>query len=92
MSDRLSFRDRVALYFTAYPGWWIDSSTLETLGGRMAWRTRVSDCRTELGMNIENRQRKTEAGVTISEYRFLPAETPATVGHDMNAPSEGRLI
>jgi hypothetical protein len=43
------------------------------IGGRMAWRTRVSECRT-LGMRIENRLRKRDDGSTISEYRYLPPQ------------------
>lgn len=71
-----SFRDRVADYFKARPGVWIDGRAFESVGGRYAWRSRIADCRTELGMDIENRQRRvTQDGRTfkISEYRFLPA-------------------
>ncbi len=71
----MNFTARVAAYFKTQPGVWIDGRTLESVGGRYAWRSRVSDCRTQLGMDIENRQRrvKTEGGQTfvISEYRYL---------------------
>lgn len=71
-----TFVDAVASYFTAHPGEWIDGLTLETVGGRYAWRSRVSDCRTELGMHIENRLRRVERSdgskVVKSEYRYTP--------------------
>jgi len=70
----MTFTQRVAAYFETNPGRWIDGRELETIGGRYAWRSRVSDCRTKLGLDIENRQRRvvTESGQTfvISEYRF----------------------
>ena len=69
----LAFRDRVAAYFRAHPDQWIDASVLQEIGGRYASRTRISDCRTQLGMVIKNRQRR-ERRQTISEYCFLPAD------------------
>jgi len=70
----MTFTKRVAAYFGTNAGRWIDGRELETIGGRYAWRSRVSDCRTQLGMDIENRQRhvKREDGSSfvISEYRF----------------------
>lgn len=52
MSERLSFRDRVAAYFKAQPHVWIDGDAFRTIGGKYAYRSRISDCRTELGMTI----------------------------------------
>ena len=71
----MKYRDAVAAYFKAHPGEWIDGLELARIGGAYAWRTRVSECRRELGMNIPkprlrrmpNSQRK------VSEYRYLPA-------------------
>jgi hypothetical protein len=71
----VTFTKRVAAYFETNAGRWIDGRELETIGGRYAWRSRVSDCRTQLGLDIENRQRrvKTESGQTfvVSEYRYV---------------------
>ncbi|HXI50301.1 MAG TPA: hypothetical protein VNH84_02315 [Candidatus Saccharimonadales bacterium] len=72
-----SFVDRVADYFKAYPGKWLDGRELATIGGGYAWRSRVSDCRTQLGMTIENRQRRVTVNgsrYVISEYRFVPLD------------------
>jgi len=73
----VTFTQRVAAYFETNAGRWIDGRELETIGGRYAWRSRVSDCRTKLGLDIENRQRrvKTESGHTfvVSEYRYVEA-------------------
>ena len=70
-----SFTQRVAEFFTERQGQWIDGKSLALIGGGYGWRTRVSNCRTELGMDIENRQRriKREDGSTfiVSEYRYV---------------------
>jgi hypothetical protein len=79
MSDeharRQSSRDAVAAHFKAHPGEWINASELETIGGRYAWRTRVSEARRQLGMTIENHQERTamsDGGVFVrSLYRYL---------------------
>jgi hypothetical protein len=68
------FRDRVAAYFRARPGEWIDGLALEQIGGRYAWRSRVSECRASYGMRIVNRLRKRADGSTISEYRYEPPQ------------------
>lgn len=72
MSD--TFRDAVADYLKGNAGQWIDGLVLQEIGGRYAWRSRVSDCRTDLGMVIENRLRKVGER-TVSEYRYRPAFT-----------------
>lgn len=66
----MTYLDKVAQYFEARPGEWIDGLELERVGGRYAWRTRVSECRQHLGMQIENRQRTRADGATASEYRY----------------------
>ena len=65
------FRDRVAQCFLSHPERWIDARVLMDIGGRMAWRTRVSECRQQLGMAIENRVRRVN-GFKVSEYKFVP--------------------
>lgn len=70
----VSFRDQVADFFKARPNEWIAAVAFESVGGRQAWRSRIAECRTELGLAIENRQR-TVLGADgrryrISEYRF----------------------
>jgi len=70
-----TYRDLVAHYFKAHRGLWIDGNQLAAIGGCYAWRSRVSDCRTQLGMAIENRQRKVGRR-TVSEYRFVPPSQP----------------
>ncbi len=70
MSQAVTFRDAVADHLKARPNQWVDGLTLAALGGAYAWRSRVSDCRTQLGLVIENRQRKVGER-TISEYRLV---------------------
>jgi hypothetical protein len=87
------FIQRVADHFKNNPGQWIDGRDLEVVGGRYAWRSRVSDCRTRLGMIIENRQRhvKGQDGTryTISEYRYRPQES---LGRDAGERGQARAI
>lgn len=82
------FRDRVAGWFKGRPGEWIDARDLERIGGRMAWRTRTSECRTQLGMTIDNRVRRVQLSngeiVRVSEYRYRPA--PARDLFDLETP------
>jgi hypothetical protein len=62
---------RVAALFRERPNQWIESRSLEAIGGRCAWRTRVSECRTRLSMNIRNRQDRGR-DVVLSWYLFVP--------------------
>ena len=55
--NRQTFRDRVAALFKAKPNKWIDALEFQRIGGNLAFRTRISECRTELGMQVENRVR-----------------------------------
>ena len=85
-----AFRDILATYFKVHPNEWIDASVLQGLGGRYAWRTRVSECRTQLGMEIENRQRR-ERRRTISEYCFVaPDHVFKLVSENATIRGEGR--
>ena len=62
------------------PHEWLDGRTLGQIAGAYAWRSRVSDCRIELGMTIENRKRVVtdEHGQrwTVSEYCYRPPADP----------------
>ena len=70
----IAYRDKVAGLFRASPGAWIDGLAVASHGGSYAWRTRVSECRVQLGMVIENRVRALEDGTRASEYRYMPDE------------------
>jgi hypothetical protein len=62
---------RLAAFFKARPGEWIDGRDLATVAGAYGWRTRVSDLRRQpYNLTIENRPRR-EDGYTRSEYRFV---------------------
>lgn len=75
---RVTYRDQTAALFRLQPYGWVGTRDLEIAGGRNAWRTRVSDCRLELNMRIDNRQTKHADGAIISEYRYVPtASQPA---------------
>lgn len=70
-----TFTERVGEFFQQRPGQWIDGRDLEPVGGRYAWRSRVSNCRTQLGMRIDNRVRKVPGSLAkVSEYCFVPAD------------------
>ncbi len=65
-----TYRDRVAALFKAKPGQWIEWHELAAIGGALAWRTRVSDARRELSMQIDNKVFKLPDGTKVSCYRF----------------------
>lgn len=71
-----SFRDAIAAEFRTHPGCWIDGLDLARIGGAYASRTRISECRQQLGMVIENRVRTLPSGTRRSEYRYVPALVP----------------
>jgi hypothetical protein len=62
---------RVEALFRSRPGSWISALEIATVGGWLSSRTRISECRTQLGMRIEN---KTEMvnGTKHSFYRWIP--------------------
>ena len=74
----MTFRDAVAAYFRQRPHVWIDGMELAQIGGCYASRSRIAECRTQLGMSIENRQRKVGKR-TVSEYKYIPPETQPTL-------------
>jgi len=72
----MTLTDTVAQAFKAHPGQLFSMQQLAKLAGTGGWRSRVSDCRTKLGMRIENYQqrRKLPDGRVIREsfYRYVP--------------------
>ena len=73
MSDKRTYLDAVAALFKARPGEWIDGLVIADIGGVYASRTRISNCRTRLGMNIENKVLTLPNGSRRSLYRYVPA-------------------
>ncbi len=73
----MNLTDKVEAYLRARPLMWIPAREFEDVGGRQAWRTRLSDCRRYRNMTIENRVRHIVrddgSRYAWSEYRFLPA-------------------
>lgn len=70
----VSLRDAVASYFRAHPHEDVSNWTLMEIGGSQAWRTRVSECRTVLKMDIAKpRLSRSESGAVTSWYRYRPA-------------------
>ena len=77
-----TFTERIAAYFRQQPEVWIPAVDLERVGGRQAWRTRLSEARRHYGMTIENRIRWVPPrvgragdqvpGFRLSEYRYVP--------------------
>lgn len=72
-----TYVNAVADYFKGNAGQWIDGLVLQQIGGHYAWRSRISDCRTQRGMVIENRQRKV-GDRTVSEYMYVPPAVALT--------------
>lgn len=76
MSTTRTFRDAVAAYFKANPEKWISAYALMQVGGALAFRTRCSECRTQLGMDIQNKVERDENGVAHSYYQYVPKALP----------------
>lgn len=68
-AETQTFRDRVAELFRSHAGQWLDGQQIAQIGGVYGWRTRVSECRRQLGMTIDNRVRR-EGRRKVSEYRY----------------------
>lgn len=71
-----TFLERTAAFLRDHPNEWLQAREFESVGGRQAWRTRIAECRTVLGMNVENRLRRIKlaggTSYTLSEYRYVP--------------------
>lgn len=89
MSHEATLAAAVAAFFKARPNAWIDGRDVMQIAGAYGWRTRISDCRRQFGMQISNRQRRVRAGggqsFTVSEYRYTP---PAPTGQLELLPRE----
>jgi hypothetical protein len=75
----VNFLARTAEYFRAHPNEWLDARTFEGIGGRQAWRSRIAECRTKCGMDIENEVKRivnADGSIwTRSRYRYVPKAT-----------------
>jgi hypothetical protein len=60
---------KLAVFFKNKPNQFVNGLDLAPIAGSYAWRSRVAELRTKMGMDIENRQRIVD-GFTISEYQF----------------------
>lgn len=58
--------EQTAAFFRRHRGRWISALLLMPVGGALAWRTEVSRCRRQLGMNIEWNK-----NVRESRYRYV---------------------
>jgi hypothetical protein len=90
VSKRLGGTARTMAFLQAHPRQWIAAIKFEDVGGRQAWRTRLSEARLKFQAagegTIENRQRhmRTDGREwVLSEYRFVPQE-PLPVRVDEN--------
>jgi hypothetical protein len=87
------YREAVAAVFKAHPRKWLPSHRFYTAGGRDGWRTRISECRLELGMNIRPNKtisvRRSDGTLKyrLSLYCYVPPAVDATPvqGHDDNS-------
>jgi hypothetical protein len=79
-----SFTDRLEVFFRDRPDMWIRADALMAVGGKCAWRTRVSEVRLRLQAaqlgTVENRVRRIHKPdgkhYSVSEYRYRPVMAP----------------
>ena len=72
------FTIAVAAYFRERPNRWIDGLEIAKVGGAYGSRTRISECRCLLGMDIDNRQRPV-GDYRVSEYLYRPPAPERTL-------------
>ena len=65
--------DRVVAVLKANEGVLVSAIMLMNVGGLLSWRTRVSECRKELGMTIEQKTEWLTDGTRRSFYRYTKA-------------------
>ena len=77
-----TYLDAVAEAFRARPGEEINNWELAGIGGANGWRTRVSECRLLLGMDIPQPRKELnpKTGVITTWYRYRPAVVPVQAG------------
>lgn len=68
----MTLLDNLEAYFKARPGLYIDGHELQNVGGRLAWRTRISELRTQRRLTIRNRVIRWPSGQKRSQYRYEP--------------------
>ena len=68
--------ERIAHFLEQRPNVWISALRFESIGGRLSWRTAISEARVGIiepaGGKIEWRGRKVN-GTILSEYKYVPA-------------------
>lgn len=79
LERRASFLDATEALFRSKPLQWIPWSELAKVGGQLAWRSRVAECRSERQMDVEWNK-----NVRESAYRFIPHER---LGRDSTHPT-----
>ena len=70
------YRNAIAHHFRAHPGTWVSCYTLMEIGGALAWRSRCSECHTQLGMNLERKETRDARGVKTTWRRYVPPSVP----------------
>lgn len=100
---QMSATARLMAFVKDRPNTWIHATEFEQFG-RQSWRSRISDARKKFEAvqdgTIENRLRHlrinkgdTDTIIVRSEYRYRPQAAPvARTPHNLNQPTEGRLI
>ena len=66
----MSSLQRTAQLFRSKRRRWISAVEIARVGGFLAWRSRTAECRTVLGMQIENKQERDRFGKVTSWYRY----------------------
>jgi hypothetical protein len=91
--------ERVISFLEQRPDVWIEATRFESLGGRQAWRTAISEARQIVkgdGRDIVNRTRQIDhqgQPWVLSEYMLVSAPPQdETRGHDLNEAQAGSLF
>ena len=68
---RETLTDKMEANFKQWPNRWLDVLELAEIGGIGGWRTRVSECRRDRGLNIQQRLIRWPDGRNRSQYRLV---------------------
>jgi len=71
MANKVTKTDAVLTLLLCRANKWVDADELARVGGKYAWRTRVSNARRLHNLTIENRLTRRADGSTRSEYCLL---------------------
>lgn len=73
LERRDTLLQRLATHFKSHSNEWIDGLDLQSVAGSYAWRSRLAELRTKLGLDVENKLERNDGVVKSSYMLHMPA-------------------